>query len=143
MGKVSYDPKHKHECHTQRQRQSLKVKSGKKPAIKITYISSPVMVRACDASEFRSLVQQLTGKDSNNTHQQDVSGWNGIDSGGGGCFWLKQQQYINQHSSTQDHGKAFSDPNYQLSLGQLDEDYYFWKQVAPSVLHHSPCTVLV
>lgn len=35
----------------------------KKP-LKITYISSPVLVRATTASEFRNIVQELTGKDS-------------------------------------------------------------------------------
>uniref|UniRef100_A0A7N2R181 VQ domain-containing protein n=1 Tax=Quercus lobata TaxID=97700 RepID=A0A7N2R181_QUELO len=38
-------------------------KSKQKP-IKITYISSPTMVRACHASEFRKIVQELTGKNS-------------------------------------------------------------------------------
>ncbi|PKI32135.1 hypothetical protein CRG98_047453 [Punica granatum] len=36
----------------------------KKKPLKITYISSPVMVRATTASEFRAIVQELTGKDS-------------------------------------------------------------------------------
>ncbi|KAJ6359987.1 hypothetical protein OIU77_004068 [Salix suchowensis] len=45
-------------------------KRGKKPTkhkkepIKITYISSPTMVKATNASEFRAIVQELTGKDS-------------------------------------------------------------------------------
>ncbi|KAM3705249.1 hypothetical protein ACJW30_03G069500 [Castanea mollissima] len=38
-------------------------KSKQKP-IKITYISSPTMVRACHASEFRKIVQELTGNNS-------------------------------------------------------------------------------
>nr|GLL27869.1 hypothetical protein BC332_12740 [Ipomoea trifida] len=37
-------------------------KSGKEP-IKVKYISSPVLVNAKNASEFRSIVQELTGKD--------------------------------------------------------------------------------
>ncbi|KAF9670126.1 hypothetical protein SADUNF_Sadunf13G0036100 [Salix dunnii] len=43
---------------------------GKKPTkyrkepIKITYISSPTMFKATNASEFRAIVQELTGKDS-------------------------------------------------------------------------------
>ncbi|KAK6915381.1 VQ protein [Dillenia turbinata] len=37
---------------------------GKKKPTKVTYISSPVMVRACNESEFRAIVQELTGKDS-------------------------------------------------------------------------------
>ncbi|CAK7341031.1 unnamed protein product [Dovyalis caffra] len=45
-------------------------KKGKKPTkhnkepIKITYISSPTLVKATNASEFRAIVQELTGKDS-------------------------------------------------------------------------------
>ncbi|KAK4775867.1 hypothetical protein SAY87_023828 [Trapa incisa] len=36
----------------------------KKKPPKVTYISSPVMVTAATASEFQSIVQELTGKDS-------------------------------------------------------------------------------
>ncbi|TXG66003.1 hypothetical protein EZV62_007278 [Acer yangbiense] len=36
----------------------------KKTPIKVTYISSPMMVKASNASEFRAIVQQLTGKNS-------------------------------------------------------------------------------
>ncbi|MED6181307.1 hypothetical protein PIB30_018041 [Stylosanthes scabra] len=32
--------------------------------VKVTYITRPVLVRTCHASQFRSLVHQLTGKDS-------------------------------------------------------------------------------
>ena len=45
-------------------------KRGKKPTkykkepIKITYISSPTMFKATNASEFRAIVRELTGKDS-------------------------------------------------------------------------------
>ena len=38
---------------------------GKKKPIKIKYISSPMMVRANNASEFRAIVQELTGQNSN------------------------------------------------------------------------------
>ncbi|KAG6737350.1 hypothetical protein POTOM_058866 [Populus tomentosa] len=37
---------------------------NKREPIKIKYISSPTMVKATDATEFRAIVQQLTGKDS-------------------------------------------------------------------------------
>nr|GMD58991.1 sigma factor binding protein 1, chloroplastic [Ipomoea batatas] len=45
------------------QRQNPSKKVGKEPIIKVKYISSPVMVNARSASEFRAIVQQLTGKD--------------------------------------------------------------------------------
>lgn len=69
MGKlISYDPKY-HYNYTNHKSKNLKVmhKISKtvKKTVKVTYISSPVFVSARDASEFRSLVQQLTGKDSN------------------------------------------------------------------------------
>lgn len=44
---------------------------GKKPCqaskepLKVKYISSPVMVNAKSAAEFKAIVQELTGKDSN------------------------------------------------------------------------------
>ncbi|KAK2365216.1 sigma factor binding protein [Trifolium repens] len=42
--------------------------------IKVTYISNPIVLRACHASEFRSLVQQLTGNNSNDfVHQSNPS----------------------------------------------------------------------
>ncbi|PON46081.1 VQ motif containing protein [Parasponia andersonii] len=41
-----------------------KPNKAKKKPIKIKYISSPMMVQAKNASEFRAIVQQLTGKNS-------------------------------------------------------------------------------
>jgi hypothetical protein len=37
---------------------------NKREPIKIKYISSPTMVKATNATEFRAIVQELTGKDS-------------------------------------------------------------------------------
>lgn len=42
-----------------------KPREAKKKPIKIKYISSPVMVQANNASEFRAIVQELTGLNSN------------------------------------------------------------------------------
>ncbi|KAJ8756226.1 hypothetical protein K2173_024773 [Erythroxylum novogranatense] len=47
-------------------------KRGKR-SIKVVYISSPMKVTA-NASEFRALVQQLTGKDSDATRFMDANG---------------------------------------------------------------------
>ncbi|OIT32384.1 hypothetical protein A4A49_55437 [Nicotiana attenuata] len=47
--------------------------SKKKEAMKVKYISSPIMVNVKNPSEFRAIVQQLTGKSppkSSNFHQQ-------------------------------------------------------------------------
>jgi len=43
-----------------------------KKTVKVTYISNPILLRACHASEFRSLVQQLTGKNSNDFIHQSI-----------------------------------------------------------------------
>ncbi|XP_002521951.2 uncharacterized protein LOC8268194 [Ricinus communis] len=43
---------------------SQKHTKNKKKPVKITYISNPTLVRATNASEFRAIVQELTGKDS-------------------------------------------------------------------------------
>ncbi|KAJ6877140.1 hypothetical protein NC651_030006 [Populus alba x Populus x berolinensis] len=48
----------------QEPRRSKKPTKHKKEPVKITYISSPTMVKATSASEFRAIVQELTGKDS-------------------------------------------------------------------------------
>ncbi|KAG2696671.1 hypothetical protein I3843_07G068400 [Carya illinoinensis] len=37
---------------------------GSEPPMKIKYISSPLLVKANNATEFRAIVQELTGKNS-------------------------------------------------------------------------------
>lgn len=60
-------------------------KSSKEP-IKVKYISSPVLVNAKNASEFRAIVQELTGKDP--PHEDGGSGGRRVEQakpvGGGG-----------------------------------------------------------
>lgn len=41
---------------------------GKKEPMKVKYISNPIMVQANNESEFRAVVQELTGKNSPGTH---------------------------------------------------------------------------
>ncbi|KAG6750665.1 hypothetical protein POTOM_045173 [Populus tomentosa] len=48
----------------QEPKRSKKPTKHKKEPVKITYISSPTMIKATNASEFRAIVQELTGKDS-------------------------------------------------------------------------------
>ena len=50
------------------QKKQMKPNKAQKKPIKIKYISSPMMVQAKNASEFRAIVQQLTGKNSNLDH---------------------------------------------------------------------------
>ncbi|KAJ4845532.1 hypothetical protein Tsubulata_015618 [Turnera subulata] len=49
--------------HHQRLKSQKTTRHKKKP-LKITYISSPRMVKVCNAMEFRAIVQELTGKNS-------------------------------------------------------------------------------
>ncbi|CAK9170916.1 unnamed protein product [Ilex paraguariensis] len=55
--------------------QHLKGKSptkGSEEGIKVKYISSPVMVKANNPSEFRAIVQELTGQNSDNRSPGDA-----------------------------------------------------------------------
>ncbi|KAK8500917.1 hypothetical protein V6N13_061808 [Hibiscus sabdariffa] len=47
-----------------RTKKNMKKRSDSKKDLKVVYISSPMKVKTC-ASQFRALVQELTGKDSN------------------------------------------------------------------------------
>ncbi|KAK4373527.1 hypothetical protein RND71_008911 [Anisodus tanguticus] len=44
----------------------------RREAIKVKYIDSPVLVNAKNATEFRNIVQQLTGKSPQNSTQKMV-----------------------------------------------------------------------
>ncbi|RDX68145.1 hypothetical protein CR513_52893, partial [Mucuna pruriens] len=69
-GKIQVPSHHTTIMRYEEEHKGLKVvHKTQKKRVKITYISSPVLVRACDASEFRSVVQNLTGKDSDNKVQ--------------------------------------------------------------------------
>ncbi|KAL2345813.1 hypothetical protein Fmac_007098 [Flemingia macrophylla] len=107
---------------------------AKKRSVKITYISSPMLVRACDASEFRSVVQQLTGKDSNNKvvgdpHTRYSS-------------TLMHQSGNILHAS-QDYANGFCHYNNRsMTTDELfNEEDYFWKELASSVML-SPCVLV-
>ncbi|CAI0433983.1 unnamed protein product [Linum tenue] len=63
MGKLNNAKITHYELSNQKQRTKAKASKKKEP-LKITYISSPTLVKATNASEFRALVQELTGKDS-------------------------------------------------------------------------------
>ncbi|QCD77617.1 hypothetical protein DEO72_LG1g1243 [Vigna unguiculata] len=123
MGKLRYDPN----CYQQSKECSSSIKmmhKTPKKTVKITYISSPVLVRACDASEFRSLVQQLTGKDSDNV--------------GHGSTMMLGERVMQSVRGSEDGGE-FHIYNSNRSM-EFDEDYYFWKELAHSVLP-SPCVL--
>ncbi|KAJ8648641.1 hypothetical protein MRB53_001664 [Persea americana] len=57
---------------------SLKQTKPKKKPIKVVYISSPMKVKT-SVAKFRSVVQGLTGRDSDPTHIEKFLGINGVD----------------------------------------------------------------
>ncbi|KAK6911361.1 VQ protein [Dillenia turbinata] len=67
MGKLQNHPTHQNSKKINKQ----PIKGNRKP-MKVTYISSPMMVKACNPSEFRALVQELTGKDSDICCQEKI-----------------------------------------------------------------------
>ncbi|KAK7397332.1 hypothetical protein VNO78_18500 [Psophocarpus tetragonolobus] len=121
MGKLQYDPN----CYTQKDSINIlkTIHNTTKKTVKITYISSPVLVRTCHVSEFRSVVQQLTGKHSNNKVQNPHNK---------GYSTLMHQRVM--QLATQDGNSCY---HYNRSMMtaplEFDEDYFF-KQLASSVL---------
>ncbi|KAL4290234.1 hypothetical protein GQ457_14G019490 [Hibiscus cannabinus] len=64
--------------HRMKGTKNTKKKSDSKKDLKVVYISSPMKVKTC-ASQFRALVQELTGKDSNIADRfMDNSNYDGV-----------------------------------------------------------------
>ncbi|KAH1259465.1 hypothetical protein AAZX31_03G228300 [Glycine max] len=127
MGKLRYDPN----CYHHKEANTLKtMQKNPKKTVKITYISNPVLVRACDASEFRSVVQQLTGKDTNKKVETPRKEYNST---------LMQQRVMQREDAG--NGLYHYNGSMMTSL-ELDEDYY-WKELARSLLPSPSCVVLV
>ncbi|KAG5087212.1 hypothetical protein JHK82_054613 [Glycine max] len=82
-------------------------------------------VRAYDASEFRSVVQQLTGNDSNSNKkvERPHKGYSST---------LMHQRVMQSHEDAHGIGLYHYNRSTTTSL-ELDEDYY-WKELARSVL---------
>ncbi|KAL6009816.1 hypothetical protein ACLOJK_000245 [Asimina triloba] len=99
--------------HQQQQRQQPKMKRKKK-GIKVVYISSPMRVEA-SASQFRSLVQELTGRDSDHSIH---------------LYSLQQHHHLNPPPPPppplhhQDHGKLTSPTatHHDLAVAAADDD---------------------
>nr|KYP42749.1 hypothetical protein KK1_035853 [Cajanus cajan] len=102
-----------------------------KKRVKITYISSPLLVRACDASEFRSVVQQLTGKDSNKVVQTPHKGNS-----------ILMHQSGDLSASEDGNGSChYNDMSMITSSLEFDEDY-FWKELLARSVLPSPCVLV-
>ncbi|KAL5156125.1 hypothetical protein HKD37_19G055046 [Glycine soja] len=122
-GKLRYDHPN---CYHNKESNTLRtVQKTPKKTVKITYISSPVLVRAYDASEFRSVVQQLTGNDSNSNKkvERPHKGYSST---------LMHQRVMQSHEDAHGIGLYHYNRSTTTSL-ELDEDYY-WKELARSVL---------
>lgn len=93
-------------CNGKEELENSKIRGSDQKAIKVKYISSPVTVRARDASEFRSIVQQLTGHNShNNINHDDVN-------------------YIQTAKEVAEDYKCFSSTTEEASV-EFNEDFFF------------------
>ncbi|KAJ1385113.1 hypothetical protein SESBI_41898 [Sesbania bispinosa] len=125
MGKhVRYEQQHN--SKSTRSLMVMNKKYVKKSAVKITYISSPLLVRACDASEFRSVVQQLTGKDSNRlVHQNQDPPTN----------WIMQSSGVGDLTRAAQEQSCYNCNRSSTNSLDFDEDY-LWKLQDQVYLQH-------
>ncbi|KAM7250626.1 hypothetical protein ACFE04_022509 [Oxalis oulophora] len=84
----------------------------KKNPIKVTYISNPKMIKA-NASEFRAIVQQFTGR---NTHVGDFSG----DDIQGVRIYLKENRIPRDEDFRVSNNSSFSNHSSLLELHHQD-----------------------
>ncbi|KAF8017792.1 hypothetical protein BT93_H2863 [Corymbia citriodora subsp. variegata] len=99
---------------------------ARKKPLKIRYISSPVMVKASNPSEFRAIVQELTGKDSD---------------AGGFSEYSKDASLSSVQSNLQTQKKG--EPNYvsySVPFNGLLDEGLFWRECSEGLFgFHSPC----
>ncbi|CAL5363231.1 unnamed protein product [Camellia sinensis] len=117
------------------------IKSKKKP-IKVTYISSPMMVRANNASEFRAIVQELTGQNSDlGSSEFEAS----LAIGGGGGDEGRSMVLNGSSIAKAEFGNGgigeFELSNVVSSLEPNEAS--FWKEVSDSFLGFQfPCVLV-
>ncbi|KAL3728021.1 hypothetical protein ACJRO7_032724 [Eucalyptus globulus] len=117
MGKLNF--------HQIAKSQKPTIMARKKP-LKIRYISSPVMVKASNASEFRAIVQELTGKDSNAGGFSECS----MD----GSRSLGQSNLQSQKNGEQDY------VSYSVPFNGLLDEGLSWKECSEGLLgYYSQC----
>ncbi|CAL5322071.1 hypothetical protein CsSME_00000245 [Camellia sinensis var. sinensis] len=117
------------------------IKSKKKP-IKVTYISSPMMVRANNASEFRAIVQELTGQNSDlGSSEFEAS----LAIGGGGGD-EGRSMVLNRSSIAKAEFGNGGIGEFELSnvVSSLEpNEASFWKEVSDSFLGFQfPCVLV-
>lgn len=113
---------------------SRKLSKKMKRPVKITYISSPTMFTATNASEFRAIVQEFTGKDS-----KVLDNWDPCTATSNEESTLNNSETtsrLTMESESADH--IFL--NYASSSSPEMEDSFFWNGVSESLFgFQSPC----
>ncbi|KAJ7973512.1 VQ motif-containing protein [Quillaja saponaria] len=123
MGKLknshhSYDQQHLQDNQSKTQKPN---KVLNKVPMKITYISSPVMVRACNASEFRAVVQELTGNGNKYSDKENKSS-----HGNTSCMRRNNEQ----DSTWISENEAFSDATMAAENHVLEPAQPSWNKMA-------------
>ncbi|KAM0992339.1 hypothetical protein ACFX13_010770 [Malus domestica] len=117
-----------HHQQSQPDHQSKKPTKSKEPMIK--YISSPMMVQARSASEFRAIVQQFTGQNANTPSDEECTA-----------------THEKEQASRPDTMIRFSDhpppPAPAAVSDQLMDENNLWEAVAESLSSYRPPRVYV
>ncbi|CAN6587939.1 unnamed protein product [Malus baccata var. baccata] len=114
--------------------QSKKPTKSKAPMIK--YISSPMMVQARSASEFRAIVQQFTGQNSNTAFDEDCTTTHEQEQ----ARWVTSSKFQASKPGTM---IRFSDhPKPAAVLDQMDENN-LWEAVVENLSSYQPPCVYV
>ncbi|KAJ9180064.1 hypothetical protein P3X46_008355 [Hevea brasiliensis] len=133
MGKLS-----KQCCQLLHRPKSKKLSKNKKKPVKITYICNPTMVRAANASEFRAIVQELTGKDS-----KIINTWDPCTTSNEEATQVlsnSETSPLTMNSESADD--IFS--HYASSSSTLEmEDSFFWKDLSESFFEFQSSFVFV
>ncbi|KAK6933991.1 VQ protein [Dillenia turbinata] len=113
--------------HMKSQRQA---KRKKRTAIKVVYISSPMKVKT-RASEFRALVQKLTGRES------DAVGFMEINSGANSWTLDHDQELkaVDDYVSPTSSGSVF-EPSDDVFAAEIEDD--FARNFTCSLLYDNP-----
>ncbi|KAK9175268.1 hypothetical protein WN944_027274 [Citrus x changshan-huyou] len=115
-----------HQGHNKSQRSGAN--KVKKNPLKVTYISSPMKVKASNASEFRAIVQELTGKNS------EVKDHNSDDV----VFPHAEEAKVFSHNHESDHrlkrtstyaDEFLSHLSSSHDQFQIDHESFLWRDV--------------
>lgn len=98
--------------------------------MKVKYISSPVMVNAKNATEFKAIVQELTGKDSGDEHHHSSPGA----AGSRANISVSNQESYNYGVTNAKH--SYGAEQFQGSItteSHQHEENAFWKNFSESL----------